>query len=603
MSTKIRLKKSGATGNTPSSIDLEYGELALNYADGVLYYKDNANSIKFIAGASANAFETINANGTLIIADSNTDILSINPGDAVYVTGNGISDTLTIGVRVEDSVNSSNINYVSTANAVRTAYNLANTANLTASLAYNKANSAAITVREVYSSNQNVVNSFANINTIQFDTESGMAVVNESNSTVTIKLNSTFKYWNINGSPGLEAFGLDTVNFIPLDGLSISANNTNTPKSFIISAPGLVSGIANAANTVSISANSGGTLSAKKLNFINSSTILVNVANSTGGNANISFDFNSNDSTIIKSDKYTGTGSCTSFTLTYTSETDRTFVYIDGVSQKPSIDYQVANKSLTFNIAPPSNSSIEVRTLTTVANITNVSSIVSNQFLGNGSCTQFILESTTFSTNGVFIFVDGVAQVPLVDYSITGNTVNFTTAPENNGVIEIRSITPLQLFAYANTISETNTFLTISESRQEFRTNGFNNSLDSISRTYLLRGTTTNVTESEIFLSNGTRIPVAANSTVFYTADIVARRTDAANESSGFYIKGVVDNYSGTVADVGNLYEVVVAEDDLDWAVDARADDTNNSINIYVTGENAKTIRWTALVKTVEVAQ
>ena len=31
--------------------------------------------------------------------------------------------------------------------------------------------------------------------------------------------------------------------------------------------------------------------------------------------------------------------------------------------------------------------------------------------------------------------------------------------------------------------------------------------------------------------------------------------------------------------------------------------DTNNSINIYVTGEAGKTIRWTALVTTVEVAQ
>jgi hypothetical protein len=58
-----------------------------------------------------------------------------------------------------------------------------------ANLAYSRANTP-LTVREIYTSNSTVVNSFANINTIQFDTESGLAVVDESNSTVTIQLNN-----------------------------------------------------------------------------------------------------------------------------------------------------------------------------------------------------------------------------------------------------------------------------------------------------------------------------------------------------------------------------------------------------------------------------
>ena len=40
--TAIQLKKSGATGNTPSG--LSYGELALNYADGKLYYGNAVNT-------------------------------------------------------------------------------------------------------------------------------------------------------------------------------------------------------------------------------------------------------------------------------------------------------------------------------------------------------------------------------------------------------------------------------------------------------------------------------------------------------------------------------------------------------------------------------
>jgi hypothetical protein len=68
-------------------------------------------------------------------------------------------------------------------------------------------------------------------------------------------------------------------------------------------------------------------------------------------------------------------------------------------------------------------------------------------------------------------------------------------------------------------------------------------------------------------------------------------------------LQGCVDNFSDTVADVGDIYEVVVAQDDATWAVDARADNTNNSINLYVTGAANKTVRWTAMVKTIEVTQ
>ena len=102
--------------------------------------------------------------------------------------------------------------------------------------AYEKAN-APITIKEVYAGNNAVVNTFSNINTIQFDADSGMAVVDESNNTVTIQLNSTFKNWQMNGSPGLTAQGLDTVNFVGangiLDGVPLIVDVAPSPISFI----------------------------------------------------------------------------------------------------------------------------------------------------------------------------------------------------------------------------------------------------------------------------------------------------------------------------------------------------------------------------------
>lgn len=43
--TTIALRQSGATGNTPSLGVLANGELSLNYADGILYYKTASNTL------------------------------------------------------------------------------------------------------------------------------------------------------------------------------------------------------------------------------------------------------------------------------------------------------------------------------------------------------------------------------------------------------------------------------------------------------------------------------------------------------------------------------------------------------------------------------
>lgn len=48
MAGKITLKKSNVANKVPLTTDLDYGELALNYTDGKLYYKNNSNVISSI---------------------------------------------------------------------------------------------------------------------------------------------------------------------------------------------------------------------------------------------------------------------------------------------------------------------------------------------------------------------------------------------------------------------------------------------------------------------------------------------------------------------------------------------------------------------------
>jgi hypothetical protein len=93
--TIVLLKKSATPGNAPSA--LANGEVAINYADGKLYYKNTSGVITYISsGATTNSFATINANSSLIFATSNTDILSIAPGNNITISTNTISKTITI---------------------------------------------------------------------------------------------------------------------------------------------------------------------------------------------------------------------------------------------------------------------------------------------------------------------------------------------------------------------------------------------------------------------------------------------------------------------------------------------------------------------------
>lgn len=91
--TVIALKKSATPSATPSS--LANGELAINYADGKLFYKAaNGAIVQFSQGGPS--YGTVNANGTLLVAGTSGDVLTIVPGNNITITADAINDKLTI---------------------------------------------------------------------------------------------------------------------------------------------------------------------------------------------------------------------------------------------------------------------------------------------------------------------------------------------------------------------------------------------------------------------------------------------------------------------------------------------------------------------------
>jgi len=79
-----------------------------------------------------------------------------------------------------------------------------------------------------------LVDPVMNVKTLQFDKDSGFDVSLQSVGVAKIRMNSTFKYWNVDGEDGLIAEGLDTVNLIPGKDIILTADNTADTKSFTI---------------------------------------------------------------------------------------------------------------------------------------------------------------------------------------------------------------------------------------------------------------------------------------------------------------------------------------------------------------------------------
>jgi len=67
------------------------------------------------------------------------------------------------------------------------------------------------------------------------------------------------------------------------------------------------------------------------------------------------------------------------------------------------------------------------------------SSYVTRTYTGNGSTTGFTVTSGV-TVDSVIVSLSGIVQTPTTDYSVTGTTLTFTTAPPNGVQIQIREI-------------------------------------------------------------------------------------------------------------------------------------------------------------------
>ena len=77
----------------------------------------------------------------------------------------------------------------------------------------------------------NISNTVNSVTSLRFDSNSGFDVVGLGNGLASIKMNSIFKTWKVDGQADLIANGLDAMRFIAGSGMSITTNANTNPKS------------------------------------------------------------------------------------------------------------------------------------------------------------------------------------------------------------------------------------------------------------------------------------------------------------------------------------------------------------------------------------
>ena len=415
MAQTIKLKRSSVSGNTPSTSDLELGEVAINTYDGKMFIKknDGSDSIVEIGGSSGTvteAFKTIAVSGqSPVVADSATDTLTLVAGSNMTITTNASGDTVTFA----SSGSGGSQNLFSTFAVSGQSSVVADSTTDTLTLV---AGTGITLTTDASADSITITNSATGANAFGNVLVSGQSTVAADGTNDNLTL--------------VAGTGITLTTDASADSVTIT-NSAAAGNSFgTIAVSGQGSVVADQANdTLTLVAGSNVTLTTSAAGDS------VTIASSGGGGGGsvdagasiteFKFDVSSSTSSFSGSD-------ANSNTLAYTAGAIQ--VYLNGILLDPATDYTATNGTAVV-LTDAASSGDDLQIIAFNRKILNANTTV-NTFTGDGSTTAFTLSTDPVNENNTNVFIDGVYQSKS-NYSVSGTTLTFSTAPPDTSAIEV----------------------------------------------------------------------------------------------------------------------------------------------------------------------
>ena len=414
MAQTIKLKRSSVSGNTPSTSDLSLGEIGINTYDGKIFIKkdDGSASIVEVGGSSGTVtetFKTIAVSGqTSVVADSATDTLT-------FVAGTNMSITTSAG---GDSVTFASTGSSGSATFIGLSDSPSNFSG--AAGKYLKVNSAAnaleydtLTFSDI-GSTPTSLSGYGITDSLQIGTSSTTALA--GNTSIPTALTDLSVSDGSNGQV-LKTDGSGNFSFTNQTGGSAFSTIAVSGQTSVVADSGSDTLTLVAGNNVTLSTNAGGDS--------------ITIASTADGGSGVIGQF-----------LYTATAGQTAFSGNDDNSDSLVYVigavqvFLNGILLDPDTDYTATNGVLlTLVSAAAANDLVQLFSFNKKIGDSNVTV---NSYSGNGSTTGFTLSINPGDETNTRVYVDGVYQSKS-NYSVSGTTLTFSTAPPSGTTIEVES--------------------------------------------------------------------------------------------------------------------------------------------------------------------
>ena len=135
-------------------------------------------------------------------------------------------------------------------------------------------------------------------------------------------------------------------------------------------------------------------------------------------------------------------GVLTSFELDHFSDANGLIVSVQGVVQEPGVAYTVSGKTITFTTAPAATTYVVfIEKELTVTSLKPLDYIDYQTGTADGSATPLTLSHSTSDPEDIMVTLNGITQRPTTDYTVSGTTLTFTTAPASGMIITVYHLT------------------------------------------------------------------------------------------------------------------------------------------------------------------